>query len=1443
MAVIDYLRCCFVQRKSSNNAHNNANTGRPPLPNVPSLSRGVSGEDFKTLTDLRQKCEENTLSTAEARALLDASGKANAPLTPREIEELHRILSPPPQAAKPGTSPETPGPEVAPRTPTNHMLPDMQAQSDLFCLPAEVRTQIWRYAIGGRKIYLAVKNGKLVQQENMERPYWRHVRGLLSVPLICRKSYLESINLLYSDNTFGLGIGSVGSSKDFFTQADTLLLPQCIAAMTSLEVGFHLSGGYSQYYDSHPQAWDISLHIVAPEPLSTWNCVFKALAQMKQLKSLVIVVWASGDRRHEFRARESELMDIPSRMTGLRTFDVWLPWKEEKEEKEGALSQYASKKSKPYVVRRNFEDRRRFGVIIFAMLQLSRRRLCRFTSPRVCASCLATSYPTSTICRQRIVAGLHARSLSTTLACREATTPDTSSPDTPGSAADITIDEAAPSPVEKKKKKKKPKQETAPPETDTQRQFKVLQGALSALKNVLSTQGVDVSQILTTISNTSKLDPPKPTAKAKSKSKPKSKSKGEKTGDKIPEVATETAVPDGAVAPPATGSEVAQPESSDGKEQAPKSKERPPKPAKGLVSVRRGSSGSSPKPANLAKSAKTKSAPTTSKLPDKVHPGELSLVPINTSQPIVPNLSYGLERVLFNPGVYQLQDSRSRVYNFDPYLSEIMPQYVTSSKDKTLISIAKENQKKYTGSTSSMTSMLAHFHYLLSSWREVNVSMLSRSIVPESVQYTRIMKAPAATFLHWKDGTYAIDADKEFDSANILSMLDDYERYRQRNAEEAYHYTAFQDFMMRSQLDAYDPRTRAVISIRMDAQGYEKGLGYEIRTRFGQWASFEREYYDMIRSAFLKYSLQVRMGRMDGIFYIPLTEMDLSLHGTDNRKLGDHEFKASLKLLNELLNRATQKWPEQSLRLHFETRASKGAPFMYFFAKPTTPEEIAAVQDAGKASVEAFEKNILGLAERTTEEMEDRTEINDTTEDELDQAPSPAQEIDSLAAWQEARQMVEEAMGDDEDGVGLVREAIGDALEQSGILRARSLSDSREYVDALLGALIGRVPSTQGDIAATDANEEEAVEEDEVEESNESCPSTLLQSETDYTDPPEPEVTSTTVGDSPYLSQPSEDIHEIQSHDFQATSTETMKEESPIQADQNIKTLNNGGSPANPRNLEEEFDEDDNDEETSEAELETDIGTKEFREDVGSSTLEPLKSLIMRMAQRIDEQSVSDTSMNSPQDDASKLKEFERILGHLISQSRAGQDRLSISSLPDGASADISGSSEVASTPDTQTEGTIQPAVAEQTQSNQNSPEDELLALTLTIKNKVNGKYVERPRDLGEKDDWTVEYEIQEVKQPRARTIYEALIDRRRKTFVDAGNKDAQWYSMFGGNLTLHTQQGRKFREQETEKTEGQPVYMVDIKGPLKWGDVFRRQPKTLQRKDDEANSSQTKEE
>ncbi|CAD6502055.1 BgTH12-02298 [Blumeria graminis f. sp. triticale] len=408
---------------------------------------------------------------------------------------------------------------------------------------------------------------------------------------------------------------------------------------------------------------------------------------------------------------------------------------------------------------------------------------------------------------------------------------------------------------------------------------------------------------------------------------------------------------------------------------------------------------------------------------DKIQTMEASeflLQPVDEEKIHVPTLSYGLDRVLFNQGVYQLQDPRTRVFNFDPYLQEIMPvnqfdfgalsPYITSSHDKILLAKAAREKKKYIGSTSSMSAVLSHFHFLLSDWRPIEYKQLSGTLPVKlkTSNFTSFTRAPASIFLRYRNGTYAIDADKEFDKSNILAMLgksmeklltlptEHFEKYRrqnsdqltekERNEKESYHYTTFGDFLLRSQLDAYDSRlpgtgmfdlkTRCVVSVRMDVSEYENSKGYEIRKSKGEWESFEREYYDMIRAAFLKYSMQVRMGRMDGIFvafhntarifgfqYISLGEMDYAIHGTEDTTTGDSEFKLSLNLLNKILDRATQKFPYKTLRIFFETpekTLTKGT-HMTIIVEPMEDEQAEMIQTKAKENIEAFEKRVLGI--------------------------------------------------------------------------------------------------------------------------------------------------------------------------------------------------------------------------------------------------------------------------------------------------------------------------------------------------------------------------------------------------------------------------------------------------------------------------------------------------
>lgn len=822
----------------------------------------------------------------------------------------------------------------------------------------------------------------------------------------------------------------------------------------------------------------------------------------------------------------------------------------------------------------------------------------------------------------------------------------------------------------------------------------------------------------------------------------------------------------------------------------------------------------------------------------------VGLEPIHVDTAPVPRVEYGLDRVLFNEGVYVLQDPRTRVFNFDPYLATIMPvdefdfealkQYVTSSKDTTLIGVAKKHNKKFTGSTSSMTATLAHFHYLLSSWRPINPERISKGYVPDSENFGAILRAPAATFLHYKDGTYAIDADKEYDSDTILSMLgksmeklltapkEEYEKYRrsnshqlteeERNADESYHYTTFGDFMMRSQLDAYDPRlpgtgvfdlkTRAVVSIRMDAQNHHKGVGYEIRQRQGQWESFEREYYDMIRLAFLKYSLQVRMGRMDGIFvayhntqrifgfqYIPLEEMDLSLHGTTDLTTGNREFMASLQLWEEMLKTATERFPGKSLRIHVETRTSMVVPFMYFFAEPVNDDEIRAIQEQNKEEAEKFQERVLGIkpkpdaaAEAAREELEQDEEASagevgaaeddaaskDEAVEEAKEAEEDVQEVeeeDSEDVWEDMMDVVEQTMESDAQGISAIRDAIEDALEQSGLLQARSSEEAEQYVEALLKAIV-------------DVDAEKIKTDDEAEAETEA-----------------PESESETPGEQ----KQDQDVRPTESTDTVERSDSSPPAPKPSRFSFLSSWFGSGAKEADAPAKEEP---------TSETEPEKDINTSSEqdlapKDDAAESAAaeskaaddkpdDSLKDLLIKLTTRIGSSSDAQKATEELSEDQAKLRNFESILSEMMPKTQEA---------PADATAEE----------DTAVPGDADKGPAEDTPAPGDGGEPAakpVLGLVLTVRNKVNAKYVQRPDKLTSSDKWNVEYTIEELPEDKVQGVYQSLKKRRCKAHFKDPGRD-RFKSAFDGLLTHYSKAGKQFRSKETKLAKKLPVHVV----------------------------------
>lgn len=406
----------------------------------------------------------------------------------------------------------------------------------------------------------------------------------------------------------------------------------------------------------------------------------------------------------------------------------------------------------------------------------------------------------------------------------------------------------------------------------------------------------------------------------------------------------------------------------------------------------------------------------------------------------VPNLKHSLSRVLFSPGVHYLQDPRSKVFNFDPYLQNILPvnefnfdhvtQYVTSHKDKAMMTISEKLGTKYYSSTSSMTGILSHLHFFLSNFKPVYCQDFSFHM-KTMARFTRGAQLPGIVIVRkMPGGKFAIDSDKSSDKEIVLSLLGHslerllvsepelFEKYKKSNTDESalkeiqeiektgntYHYAKMGDFVMRSQLDCQDSRlpgtgtfdlkTRAVCAVRHDMTQNEKEVtGYEIVKTVGEYESFEKELFELAKSTMLKYSLQARIGNMDGIFilfhniaktfgfqYLPLTEIDKIIHSVGMKakevsefendltaldsaenfnklasKVANDEFNISMKIWNQILDLiSTDYLPNTSFRLIF--KAVLAGPYetvLHVVAHPLTEFEVEKIQSFGMKSSEA----------------------------------------------------------------------------------------------------------------------------------------------------------------------------------------------------------------------------------------------------------------------------------------------------------------------------------------------------------------------------------------------------------------------------------------------------------------------------------------------------------
>ena len=118
-------------------------------------------------------------------------------------------------------------------------------------------------------------------------------------------------------------------------------------------------------------------------------------------------------------------------------------------------------------------------------------------------------------------------------------------------------------------------------------------------------------------------------------------------------------------------------------------------------------------------------------------------------------------------------------------------------------------------------------------------------------------------------------------------------------------------------------------------------------------------------------------------------------------------------------------------------------------------------------------------------------------------------------------------------------------------------------------------------------------------------------------------------------------------------------------------------------------------------------------------------------------------------------------------------------------------------------------------------PAQEVLAMTLTIRNKVNDRYVIRPENLSSSDRWQVEYALSEVEKPeKAWSLYQASQARRRKQLDRADDDDDKTVETYIKNLRGLSRKGKEWREQQDELDKARPKVVLGQSSPEKEEEV-----------------------
>lgn len=104
-----------------------------------------------------------------------------------------------------------------------------------------------------------------------------------------------------------------------------------------------------------------------------------------------------------------------------------------------------------------------------------------------------------------------------------------------------------------------------------------------------------------------------------------------------------------------------------------------------------------------------------------------------------------------------------------------------------------------------------------------------------------------------------------------------------------------------------------------------------------------------------------------------------------------------------------------------------------------------------------------------------------------------------------------------------------------------------------------------------------------------------------------------------------------------------------------------------------------------------------------------------------------------------------------------------------------------------------------------------LLGMTLTLRNKVNGQFVHRPERMTAEDVWSIEYSLVEIpSETRAKALYEACQTRRKKKLdMPLIPEDAEVINHYLKNLRKLSSKGKAWRKEMDEQDRKKPAQVL----------------------------------